>query len=213
MDISSLNESVRRTDFQPVSEISQDFETFLKMLTTQIQNQDPLNPMAADQFSSQLASFSMVEQQTLTNQNLQSLLERMSATGVAEYSAVVGRFALHDGPFAYFGTPVRFEILDVSAQEQGWMIAIRNESGDVVAERNLGAGQVSLTWDGLNMQGDTVAFGTYVAELRNLNDGAVRDIPVYTGAVVEEVRLVGSEARLLLADGSLIPEKDVAALR
>lgn len=93
------------------------------------------------------------------------------------------------------------------------MIAIRNESGDVVAERNLGAGQVSLTWDGLNMQGDTVAFGTYVAELRNLNDGTVRDIPVYTGAVVEEVRLVGSEARLLLADGSLIPEKDVAALR
>lgn len=46
---------------------SSDFETFLKMLTTQIKNQDPLNPMEGTEFAVQLATFSGVEQQVMTN--------------------------------------------------------------------------------------------------------------------------------------------------
>ena len=49
------------------SALSSDFETFLKMLTVQMENQDPLNPVDSADFAVQLATFSSVEQQVLTN--------------------------------------------------------------------------------------------------------------------------------------------------
>ena len=80
MDVHSVKIGRSLTPAAKKSTGSQHFETFLKMLTTQIQNQDPLSPMQADQFADQLASFSMVEQQTLTNQNPRST-RRQSSRG------------------------------------------------------------------------------------------------------------------------------------
>lgn len=56
-----------------------DFETFLKMLTTQIRNQDPLNPMEGSDFAVQLATFSGVEQQVQTNDLLQKMTDQLGA--------------------------------------------------------------------------------------------------------------------------------------
>ena len=53
--------------------IGSDFDTFLKLLTTQMKNQDPLNPIDSTDYATQLATFSGVEQQTRTNQLLESL--------------------------------------------------------------------------------------------------------------------------------------------
>ena len=53
--------------------MASDFETFLLMMTTQAQNQDPLEPMDSSEYASQLAQFSMVEQQVQTNDLLSSL--------------------------------------------------------------------------------------------------------------------------------------------
>ena len=55
------------------AEVSSDFETFLKMLTVQMQNQDPLNPVDSSDYAIQLATFSGVEQQVKTNDLLASL--------------------------------------------------------------------------------------------------------------------------------------------
>src|ERR1700742_2166252 len=55
-------------------ELSSNFNTFLTLLTTQLQNQDPLSPMDSNQFTQQLVMFSQVEQQINTNDNLQSLI-------------------------------------------------------------------------------------------------------------------------------------------
>src|ERR1700760_4834360 len=54
--------------------LTQNFNTFLTLLTTQLQNQDPLSPMDSNQFTQQLVMFSQVEQQINTNDNLQSLI-------------------------------------------------------------------------------------------------------------------------------------------
>ena len=62
------------------SKISSDFETFLKMLTAQISNQDPLNPIDASDYSTQLATFSGVEQQVLTNDLLRQIQNKLTAT-------------------------------------------------------------------------------------------------------------------------------------
>ena len=66
------------------SVISSDFETFLKMLTAQMENQDPLNPMDSADYAVQLATFSSVEQQVLTNDLLQAMTLQLGSSGMAE---------------------------------------------------------------------------------------------------------------------------------
>ena len=72
-------------------DISSDFQTFLRMLTTQMQNQNPLEPIEASDFAVQLATFSGVEQQVRTNDLLSQLTSRM---GLSELANWVGREAL-----------------------------------------------------------------------------------------------------------------------
>lgn len=69
----------------PVPQINADFQTFLRMLTTQLQNQDPMNPMESSDFSVQLATFSGVEQQVMTNQLLTSLSARMELSELSSW--------------------------------------------------------------------------------------------------------------------------------
>lgn len=65
-----------------------DYNSFLKLLVTQAQNQDPTNPQDSTQYLSQLASFSAVEQQTQTNAKLDALL---SSSQLAQADSVIGR--------------------------------------------------------------------------------------------------------------------------
>lgn len=68
-------------------QISSDFQTFLKMLTAQIQNQDPLNPTPSDEFAVQLATFSSVEQQVRTNDLLVALGAQFGSMGMAQFAS------------------------------------------------------------------------------------------------------------------------------
>ena len=70
--------------------ISSDFQTFLRMMTAQMQNQDPLNPMEASDFAVQLATFSGVEQQVRSNDLLAGLSDQMSLMGVSQLAGWVG---------------------------------------------------------------------------------------------------------------------------
>ena len=74
----------------PAPVINSDFETFLKMLTTQLKNQDPLNPIESSDFAVQLATFSSVEQQVMTNDLLTGLSGQMGQMGMAQLASWVG---------------------------------------------------------------------------------------------------------------------------
>lgn len=65
-----------------------DYDTFLTLLVTQLENQDPLEPISETEFIAQLATFSNVEQNTRTNENLATL---MTQTGLAQAAGLVGR--------------------------------------------------------------------------------------------------------------------------
>ena len=67
-----------------------DFETFLQMLTAQARYQDPLEPLDSSQYASQLAQFSMVEQQVLTNDTLVQLTGQTGAANLAALAGWVG---------------------------------------------------------------------------------------------------------------------------
>ncbi len=213
MEVSSFDAGTKILAREAGNPDSDDFETFLRMLTAQIQNQDPLSPMEADQFASQLASFSMVEQQTLTNQNLDRMIRALSNGGLAAYSGLVGRVAAHEGAFVYSGAPVEMEIGIPGGIDEYAKLAILDGGGVMVAELNVDVGQEKLTWEGRGLDGRMLPPGSFIAEMRQAEDGAPLEIPVFTAAVVEEVRFGDGEAELLLADGTVLPESRVSKIR
>ena len=81
--------------------LAENFEMFLTLLTEQMKNQDPLNPLDSTQFVNQLVDFSSVEQQIAQNQNLESLLILQSAAAQANSVGYIGRVAMADTPMAY----------------------------------------------------------------------------------------------------------------
>ena len=88
-----LASSIRGTG-QPTSQeasISSDFETFLKMLTAQIKNQDPLKPMDPSEFATQLATFSSLEQQVLTNDRLEQISTILGSQGLTQHAHWIGK--------------------------------------------------------------------------------------------------------------------------
>lgn len=77
--------------------IAADFDTFLTLLTAQLQNQDPLDPLDTDKFVSQLVQFSSVEQTIQTNQNLQTLIDLQSSAQTSNALALLGETVVFAG--------------------------------------------------------------------------------------------------------------------
>ena len=87
-----------------------DFETFVKMLTTQLKNQDPLDPMDSANFASQLAAFSSVEQQVLTNNHLETIQTHLGSSELLQFTEWIGKFAKVTGPAHFSGTSIDIAI-------------------------------------------------------------------------------------------------------
>src|SRR3984957_7966170 len=75
----------------PLTSLSSNFNDFLTLLTTQLQNQDPTSPMDASSFTSELVEFASVEQQISTNTNLTQLIQLTQAANVTQSSAILGK--------------------------------------------------------------------------------------------------------------------------
>jgi flagellar basal-body rod modification protein FlgD len=191
---------------------TQDFETFLKMLTTQIQNQDPLSPLNSDDFSNQLAAFSLVEQQTLTNQNLERIIKQQNALGSLEYASLVGRTIVHGAKFQFTGDTVDFEI-DTTVISDDAKVAILDDQERLVTELAIGSGQSIVSWDGTNSDGRLVLPTSLSAELIRQSDGALMENAVFTSSMVREVRLGSGDVVLELSDGTVIPYDQVTKIR
>ncbi len=185
-----------------------DFETFLKLLTTQMRNQDPLKPLDSTEFVGQLASFSAVEQQVATNKNLETI-EGLLSGGGAGLAGWLGAEVQAEMPVVYQGQPVEIEV-DPTARDTRTDLVVRDASGATVHRAKVELGQTSYTWDGTG--GETG--GIYTLEVEHWT-GDER-ISVDTGRVfapVREVRLENGAPTLVFAGGVKITEASVAGVR
>lgn len=82
------------------TEIASNFTTFLQLLTTQLQNQDPLSPMDTNQFTQQLVEFAGVEQQMKTNDTLSTLVSLQQGAQTTQALAMVGATVVVNGSTA-----------------------------------------------------------------------------------------------------------------
>ena len=190
--------------------LASDFETFLQMLTVQLRNQDPLNPLEASDFAVQLATFSGVEQAVRTNQLLEAMLAQ---TAVAELAGLVGMTARAPVPAFFDGDGVGLS-LPAFPQADSATLTVRNGFGQVVDSVEVSPEGGTMTWRGLGPDGQPLQQGVYSFEVAGYLGGAFLEAgPAETYAPVIEARRDGGMTMLLLAGDIEIPLGDVTALR
>ncbi|MCE9523078.1 MAG: flagellar hook assembly protein FlgD [Alphaproteobacteria bacterium] len=176
--------------------LSGNFDTFLRLLTTQLQNQDPLEPLDATKFTEQLVSYSQVEQQINTNSNLESLLALTKAGAGATAVSYLGKTALTSGPLSALdggAASWRYVLPSDAASVQ---ISILDANGKVVhtltGEKTTGAHE--LTWDGKNSAGTQLPDSVYKLSI-NARDATGKAISntVSGMGLVKEVDMSGAE--------------------
>jgi flagellar basal-body rod modification protein FlgD len=146
---------------------AQDFDSFLKLLTAQLQNQDPLAPMDADKFTSQLVQFSGVEQAINTNAKLDSLIGMSSAGLAGAGLQYVGAEVEVDGSEVTLdagGADLRYSLAAPAATVQ---ISLYDQSGKLVQQMSGpgAAGGNEAHWDGLIAPALRAPAGTYRANV------------------------------------------------
>lgn len=145
--------------------LSEDFDTFLTLLTEQLRNQDPLNPTDATEFTNQLVQFAGLEQEILQNENLTRLQDGQNITLVNTAANMVGADAAFIGPQAPLADGQARWRYEAAATPASVSISIRDGDDKEVFETTLpGAdGPQEYTWDGLDQDGEPLAEGLYTA--------------------------------------------------
>jgi len=156
--------------------LSDNFDTFLTILTAQIQNQDPLEPMDSGEFTSQLVQFSGVEQQIRSNKQLETLIATTRSSAGAALSGYLGQEAEIDSSGAAFsGDPIHWRYM-VGEGATDVTVTVTNTSGEVLYSTpgETGSGSHDFTWDGSLLGGGTAADGPYYINVVAKNaEGAV----------------------------------------
>lgn len=192
--------------------ISSDFNTFLTMLTAQIQNQDPLNPMDSSQYAVQLATFSGVEQQVQTNDLLRDLVGG-GMSQIADYAGWVGMRARTDAPVQFNGTPVDVQF-NLPAGIDTAELVVATQAGHELHRFAISKDASSLSWDGISPTGATLLEGSYKLSVETRSGGADPQVtPVTSYATVREVRTGPSGAEVVLDNGLSVSANTVQALR
>jgi len=211
--ITNAPTTASNTNASSTSVISSDFDTFLQMLTAQMQYQDPLNPIESTDFATQLATFSNVEQAVLTNDLLKDLTAQMNSSGLADMAAWVGKEARAAAPAFFDGEPLTLAPNPPALAESAEII-VRNADGDVVQQFAVPSTRETISWAGVGPGGEPFPQGQYSFELISRADDAILSediVEVYSS--VTEVRVQDGQTVLILKGGAAIPSSEVTALR
>jgi len=216
MDVTSPTASTNTTTATSATstkKTTSDYDTFLKMLTTQMQNQDPLNPIDSADYAVQLATFSGVEQQTKTNQLLETLTSRFDLLGMSELAGWVGNEARADVPVQFSGDPVTIAP-EPDAKADRAVLVVRNSAGSVVSRDELVLPARPFDWQGTDMRGAALPAGRYSLSVESYaGDTQLGTKAVESFARIDEVRGGAGGTRLVLAGGAEVAASAVTALR
>lgn len=195
---------------QPPAGISSDFETFLRMLTTQLQNQNPLEPIEASDFAVQLATFSGVEQQVRTNELLSRLATRM---GLAELGAWVGREALSTAPQQVGAAPLHLSLPEVIGADRAELV-LRTRDGAEASRYAVDPTATEILFDPPPATDGGPLPGYYEIALESFRSGSLISAePVLGYARIMEARWEGDRVLLVLDGGHRVEAAQVAGLR
>lgn len=218
MDIASTTAAAAAQTSQASSDkatLAGDFDTFLSLLTTQLQNQDPLDPMDSSEFTDQLVQFSSVEQQIQTNKNLENLGAMLASQQITASVGYLGKEATIIGDKGELrpDETVKWQY-DLPKQADSVSLQVVDKNGALVLERTgeTGLGTHEFTWDGIDRFGDRRQPGTYQLRVVGIADDSPVRANIMVRDIVRQIDTTGAESTLSIG-GNEVPLSAVLALR
>lgn len=193
--------------------INSDFQTFLTMLTTQMQNQDPLNPMESTEFATQLATFSGVEQQVRTNELLGSLQDSMALSSMGQIAGWIGMDARAEMPMSFDGEPLTLYATE-NALADRMELVVTDSDGQTLQRMAIPATETAFLWAGVTNDGDPLPSGVYGFHVEYFADDEPIDTqPAQGYARIEEAQIVNGDIWLSMPGGVQVNASLVQAVR
>ena len=202
--------SVDGTNVQSSNDLS---KNFLRMLTVQLQNQDPLYPMDNAAMTAQLAQLNMVDGINKLNTSVGAMMAQLKAATSLSMADSVGRSVLSEGSSLYnMGQPMSMAA-ELQANADSLMAVLRDSQGQEVDRLDLGAAKSGVTdfiWDARNEQGQALPDGVYRLELLAKDaQGEELAVKSYVSAMVSNIGYQDGLMKLGLHDGRSISADDI----
>ena len=201
---------------QPAPEADLDRNAFLRLFTTQLQNQNPLDPMKNEAFVAQLAQFSSLEATTRMSDSLDQFVTSQSTERVMRGASLIGKNVFVSGATVSQsgGQPIE-GMLNLEGMADSVMLqVVDRNTGQIVNAMDLGpqmAGEVEFTWNGGNFEGEAAPAGDYVFLAEMSQGEAKKQVPVLAEAKVKGVSWNDEIGQVLLeiADGQAVPLSEI----
>ncbi len=174
-------------------------DQFLTMLTTQLKNQDPMNPMDNSQMTTQLAQLNMVDGINKVNSTLQAMMENYAVSQANQAAAMVGRAVLVEGTHIQLADGAALGGFELSTPADDVQVSIVDANGAEVTKLDLGsaeAGSHLFTWDGTTTSGATAANGVYKLKVTAMQGGKAVEVGSLQLGTVSSVIRNGNNATL-----------------
>lgn len=178
-----------------------DFNTFLTLLTTQIKNQSPTDPLDTNQMTNQLVQFASVEQQIAMNQNLQRLLALEQASQLTASAPLIGRNVEVEAEQISLQSGTGTLKLPAGGASQLAQITIRGAGDRVIRQETvqLGSTPRNWSWNGRDAGGLSMPDGAYKVSVTGVGAGGrTESLPFTTIGRVTGAERVGGDLKLLL---------------
>ncbi len=176
--------------------LTENFETFLTLLTTQLQNQDPLDPLDSGEFTSQLVQFTAVEQSINTNDNLEALLILTQAASTGNAVNYIGKTVTFKGNATALASGRAQWQYNLESQAAETTIVVSDDSGKVVYSQagQTAPGEHDFIWDGTDNAGNSLPDGLYTVQVSATDtDGNNVFADTFVTGAITGVDIVGLE--------------------
>lgn len=162
-------------------------ERFLKLLVTQMRNQDPLNPMDNAEVTTQMAQLNTVSGINKLNDSLSAMSALYQSSQSMQASSMIGHYVLGEGTNLDLKAGAAVGGIELAGPADKVEVTIKDAAGNVLATKNLGSqkeGLVNFGWDGTKQDGTSVADGTYHFSVKATQGGnKVTATPLAFGTV------------------------------
>ncbi len=175
---------------------------FLKLMTAQMQNQDPFNPVDNTQMVAQMAQFSSLAGISEMSTTLKAIQDKLGATTASDAMAYIGKTVLTPGDTAYGRTSGGLSgAVELGAAASKAVVTIADANGQILRQIDLGAraaGTATYDWDGKTAAGEDAGTGPFTVSVAAQNDGTTVAATNLVWAPVQSVSTTSGKAVLSL---------------
>jgi len=213
LGLTTYNSSSSTTATKSSSKLGQD--DFLKLMTTQLNNQDPTQPMDNSQFLAQIAQFSAVSGIQDMQSSLKNLADSFVANQTMQAASLVGHQVVAVGSNATLGTSGTLSgAVDLSQNANDLAVGIYDSAGQLMKKMDLGAqgkGMIPFAWDGVMDNGGQAPAGIYQIKAQASIDGTAQAMSTYVASSVDSVMVDASNQQIMLntSTGETIKMSDI----